>query len=50
MTAGVKITAPAPAARRASLYARVSTATKSRRGDVIALEQDPAVQEQPSET
>jgi DNA invertase Pin-like site-specific DNA recombinase len=47
MTAGVKITAPAPAARRASVYVRVSTATKSRRGDVIAFEQDPAVQERP---
>src|SRR5215469_13409969 len=33
--------------RRASLYLRVSTATKSRRGEVIAFEQDPAVQERP---
>ena len=41
------MTAPAPPARRASLYLRVSTATKSRRGEVIAFEQDPAVQERP---
>ena len=31
----------------ASLYLRVSTAANSRRGEVIAFEQDPAVQERP---
>jgi DNA invertase Pin-like site-specific DNA recombinase len=41
------VTAPVFAPRRASLYLRVSTATKSRRGEVIAFEQDPAVQERP---
>ena len=41
------MTAPVSPARRASLYLRVSTATKSRRGEVIAFEQDPAVQERP---
>jgi DNA invertase Pin-like site-specific DNA recombinase len=41
------MTAPVSDARRASLYLRVSTAGKSRRGEVIAFEQDPAVQEQP---
>ena len=41
------MTAPVPPARRASLYLRVSTATKLRRGEVIAFEQDPAVQERP---
>ena len=38
---------PEPATRRACLYLRVSTATKSRRGEAIAFEQDPAVQERP---
>src|SRR6516162_5117672 len=41
------MTAPLSSARRASLYLRVSTATKSRRGEVTAFEQDPAVQERP---
>jgi DNA invertase Pin-like site-specific DNA recombinase len=41
------MTAPGLTAKRASLYLRVSTATKSRRGEVIAFEQDPAVQERP---
>lgn len=41
------MTAPVLDARRAALYLRVSTATKSRRGEVIAFEQDPAVQERP---
>jgi DNA invertase Pin-like site-specific DNA recombinase len=41
------MTATLSPARRASLYLRVSTATKSRRGEVIAFEQDPAVQERP---
>lgn len=47
MTPGVKMTAPVSATRRASLYLRVSTATKSRHGEVLASEQDPAVQERP---
>ena len=34
-------------ARRACLYLRVSTAGKSRRGEAVAFDQDPAVQEQP---
>src|SRR5262245_35353029 len=33
--------------KRACLYVRVSTATKSRHGDTLASDQDPAVQEQP---
>jgi len=41
------MTVPVLVARRAALYLRVSTATKSRRGEVIAFEQDPAVQERP---
>ena len=41
------MTPPVLAARRAGLYLRVSTATKSRRREVIAFEQDPAVQERP---
>jgi DNA invertase Pin-like site-specific DNA recombinase len=41
------VTAPLAAARRASPYLRVSTATKSERGKVIAFQHDPAVQERP---
>jgi DNA invertase Pin-like site-specific DNA recombinase len=41
------MTASALDAKRAALYLRVSTTTKSRRGEVIAFEQDPAVQERP---
>jgi DNA invertase Pin-like site-specific DNA recombinase len=41
------VTTPALATRRACLYLRVSTTTKSRRGEVIAFEQDLAVQERP---
>src|SRR5215470_778929 len=41
------MTATVSPTRRASLYLRVSTATKSWRGEVIAFEQDPAVQERP---
>jgi DNA invertase Pin-like site-specific DNA recombinase len=41
------MTVPVSAARRAAVYLRVSTATKSRHGEVIAFEQDPAVQERP---
>jgi DNA invertase Pin-like site-specific DNA recombinase len=41
------VTAPLLFTRRASLYLRVSTAAKSRRGEVTAFEQDPAVQERP---
>ena len=41
------MTTPALGTRRACLYLRVSTATKSRRGEVLAFEQDPAVQERP---
>jgi DNA invertase Pin-like site-specific DNA recombinase len=41
------MTAPVLHARRACLYLRVSSATKSRHGEVIAFEQDPAVQERP---
>ena len=41
------MTAHVSTTRRASLYLRVSTTTKSRRGEVIAFEQDPAVQERP---
>ena len=33
--------------KRACLYLRVSTASKSKRGDASAFDQDPAVQEQP---
>ena len=35
------------AVRRACLYVRVSTASRSRRGESMAFDQDPAVQEQP---
>src|SRR5215470_423652 len=41
------MTATVSPTRRASLYLRVSTATKSWRGEVIAFEQDPAVQKRP---
>src|SRR6516164_1764862 len=41
------MTVPVLVARRAALYLRVSTATKSRRGEVVGFEQDPAVQERP---
>jgi hypothetical protein len=41
------MTVPVLTARRAAVYVRVSTATKSRRGEVVAFEQDPAVQERP---
>src|SRR6476661_5824824 len=34
-------------AKRACLYLRVSTSTKSQHGEAIAFDQDPAVQEQP---
>jgi DNA invertase Pin-like site-specific DNA recombinase len=43
----VKATTRALGTRRACLYLRVSTATKSRRREVLAFEQDPAVQERP---
>jgi DNA invertase Pin-like site-specific DNA recombinase len=45
--ARAKVTTPASGTRRACLYLRVSTATRSRRGEVVAFEQDPAVQERP---
>jgi hypothetical protein len=41
------VTAPVLRARRACLYLRVSGAAKSRHAEVIAFEQDPAVQERP---
>ena len=41
------MTAPVLSARRAILYLRVSTTNEIARGEVIAFEQDPAVQEQP---
>jgi len=34
-------------AKRACLYLRVSTATKSQHGEALTFDQDPAVQEQP---
>jgi hypothetical protein len=34
-------------ARRVGMYLRVSTTSKTRRDDVTAFDQDPAVQEQP---
>jgi len=33
--------------KRAGVYVRVSTATKTRHGDALTFDQDPAVQEQP---
>ncbi len=33
--------------KRAAIYVRVSTASKTRRGDAVAFDQEPAVQEQP---
>ena len=33
--------------RRACLYLRVSTVSKSRHGEALAFDQDPGVQEQP---
>ena len=33
--------------KRAGVYVRVSTAAKTRHGDVLTFDQDPAVQEQP---
>src|SRR5215469_16179345 len=45
--ARAKVTTPALGTKRDCFYLRVSTATKSRRGDVTAFEQDPAVQERP---
>ena len=41
------MTTPALGTRRECFYLRVSGATKSRRGEVLAFEQDPAVQERP---
>jgi DNA invertase Pin-like site-specific DNA recombinase len=43
MTGAVDAAAP----RRASLYVRVSTASKSKHGSVLGFDQDPGVQEQP---
>jgi hypothetical protein len=37
----------APTLRRVCLYVRVSTTGRSRRGDVLAYDQDSSVQEQP---
>ena len=42
-----KMTPTVSPTRRASLYLRMSTVAKSRPGEVIAFEQDPAVQERP---
>ena len=33
--------------KRVAIYVRVSTASKSRKGDTVAFDQDPAVQEGP---
>ena len=37
----------ASTSKRAALYLRVSTATKTKRGEALTFDQDPAVQEQP---
>jgi DNA invertase Pin-like site-specific DNA recombinase len=48
LSAPVPTTIPTvPVCKRAALYVRVSTTTRSRHGDALAFDQDPSVQEQP---